>query len=138
MRYTSCANSPFGLLSMTLEPGARGLPRNLRVAHSDAYCGAFAAHIARSWLLQHHFMREIQKISVPRKQICHFGTKERNITMKDINESSIDFYDGNINFGRFSIYKEDYTNEKSIILCEIYNKDNLWRINLIARGGRMS
>lgn len=80
------------------------------------------------------FYINFSKIPEGIKKVVLCISIDGNITMKDINESSIDFYDGNINFGRFSIYKEDYTNEKSIILCEIYNKDNLWRINLIARG----
>lgn len=80
------------------------------------------------------FYIDFSKIPQGIKKIVLCISIDGNTTMKDINKGYIDFYDGDKNFGRFNVIPEDYSNEKSIILCEIYNKDNLWRINLIASG----
>lgn len=54
--------------------------------------------------------------------------------MKDVQNGSLKFTDGLKEVGEFKIHGRDYSNEKSIILAEIYEKDGIWRLGIVASG----
>lgn len=68
------------------------------------------------------------------KKIVLCVTIDGECTMKDVQNSSLQFMDGTKEVGEFKIKGIDYTNEKSIILCEIYEKDGIWRVSIVASG----
>ncbi|MDD5793306.1 vWA domain-containing protein [Clostridium sp. HCP1S3_B4] len=81
------------------------------------------------------FYIDFSKIPQDIKKVVLCVSIDSNInTMSNINNGFVDFYDDNSKIGTFNVTAKDYSSEKSIILCEIYIKDNLWRLNLIASG----
>ncbi len=68
------------------------------------------------------------------KKIVLCVTIDGECTMKDVQNGSLKFTDGTKEVGEFKIKSIDYTNEKSIILCEIYERDGIWRLSIVASG----
>jgi len=54
--------------------------------------------------------------------------------INDINEGVLKFLKENLVLAEFKFKGSSYTKEKSIILLEIYIKDNFWRSNIVASG----
>ncbi|WML36897.1 VWA domain-containing protein [Clostridium sp. OS1-26] len=68
------------------------------------------------------------------KKIVLCLTIDGECTMKDVQNGSLKFIDGTKEVGEFKIKGIDYANEKSIILSEIYEKDGIWRVSIVASG----
>lgn len=68
------------------------------------------------------------------KKIVLCVTIDGECTMKDVQNGSLKFMDGTKDVGEFKIKGIDYTNEKSIIFSEIYEKDGIWRVSIVASG----
>lgn len=68
------------------------------------------------------------------KKIVLCVTIDGECTMKDVQNGSLKFIDETQEVGEFKIEGKNYSNEKSVILSEIYEKDGIWRISIIASG----
>ena len=68
------------------------------------------------------------------KKIVLCVTIEGECTMKDVQNGRLKFTDGTKEVGEFKIEGKNYSNEKSIILSEIYEKDGIWRVSIVASG----
>lgn len=68
------------------------------------------------------------------KKIVLCVTIDGECTMKDVQNGSLKFIDGLKEVGEFKIEGKNYSNEKSIILSEIYEKDGIWRVSIVASG----
>lgn len=56
-----------------------------------------------------------------------------NGAMNQLNNGNLRFR-GDTNEGSYTFLGSDFTNEKAVILAEIYQKDNLWRLSVVASG----
>lgn len=68
------------------------------------------------------------------KKIVLCLTLDGECTMKDVVNGSLKFIEGTKEIGEFKVKGTDYTNEKSIILTEIYEKEGIWRVSIVASG----
>jgi len=79
---------------------------------------------------------EIDFKSLPAKinKIVLGVTIDGEFTMKDVQNGSLKFIDETKEVGEFKIEGKNYNNEKSVILSEIYEKDGIWRVSIVASG----
>lgn len=68
------------------------------------------------------------------KKIVLCVSVDGKCTMKSVQSGSLKFIDGLKEVGEFKIQGKDYSNEKSVILAEIYEKDGIWRLGIVASG----
>ncbi|PSM58692.1 tellurium resistance protein [Clostridium diolis] len=68
------------------------------------------------------------------KKIILCVSVDEEYAMKDVKDGNLKFMDEGQEVGIFKIEDKDYSNEKSIILAEIYEKDGIWRLGIVASG----
>lgn len=80
------------------------------------------------------FEIDIKLLPANIKKIVLCVSIDGECTMKDVQNGSLKLMDGEKEVGEFKIKGKDYSNEKSIILAEIYEKDGIWRLGIVASG----
>ncbi|AQS08579.1 general stress protein 16U [Clostridium saccharobutylicum] len=80
------------------------------------------------------FEIDIKLIPSTIKKIVLCATIDGQGTVKDVKNGSLRLMDGEREVGQFKIEGKDYTSEKSIILAEIYERDGIWRLGIVASG----
>lgn len=80
------------------------------------------------------FEIDIKLIPSTIKKIVLCATIDGQGTVKDVKNGNLRLMDGEREVGQFKIEGKDYTNEKSIILAEIYERDGIWRLGIVASG----
>lgn len=68
------------------------------------------------------------------KKVVLCASVDGEFTMKDVQGGSLKLMDDGKEVGEFKIEGKDYSDEKSIILAEIYEKDGIWRLSIVASG----
>lgn len=80
------------------------------------------------------FHVDLNNIPEKIKKIVLCVSIDGNATMKDIKNGELKFINNNNTVAEFKVESEKYSTEKSIILCEVYLKDGIWRLAIIASG----
>ena len=80
------------------------------------------------------FHVDLSKVPEKIKKIVLCISIDGNGTMKEIQNGKLIFINNNNKVSEFSINSENYSSEKSIILCEIYLKDGIWRLAMVNSG----
>lgn len=80
------------------------------------------------------FHVNLNKVPDKIKRIVVCISIDGNATMKDIQSGKLMFLNNNNIVAEYKMSREKYTTEKSIILCEIYLKDGIWRLALVDSG----
>ncbi len=80
------------------------------------------------------FSIDFYKLPKTIKKIVVAVAIDGSLSMKDMQYGSFNLFNGDQEIGQFSFEAAEFKEEKALILAEFYEKDNIWRINFIARG----
>lgn len=80
------------------------------------------------------FHVDLKKVPQKIKKIVLCISIDGSASMKDIDNGKLKFINNGTDVAQYIINKEKYEKEKSIILCEIYLKDGIWRLAMVDSG----
>lgn len=80
------------------------------------------------------FHIDLQRLPNTIKKIIIAVSIDGNMTMKDLGNSSLLLLKNNIKIAEYKFDGKYYSSEKSIVLSEIYIKDSIWRMGIVASG----
>lgn len=83
--------------------------------------------------------KSIFKINISRlpsfiNKLVFCVTSDDNALMGNITKGNMILNQNNVEIENFSFQGSDFSQEKAIILSEIYNKDNIWKLSIVSRG----
>ena len=83
--------------------------------------------------------KSIFKIDISRlpsfiNKLAFCVTSDDNALMRNITKGTMVIKQNNVEIENFSFQGSDFSQERAIILSEIYNKDNIWKLSIVSRG----
>lgn len=80
------------------------------------------------------FFIDFEKIPSFIKKLVITAAADGNAGIKDIKRGELSICTNQQNIADFTISGESYAQEKAVILCEIYEKDGIWRLSVVSSG----
>ncbi|WP_050696562.1 TerD family protein [Anaeromassilibacillus senegalensis] len=80
------------------------------------------------------FSIDLQKLPSFIKKLVVTVAADGDVTMRDIQRGTLSLSADRQEAASFSFAGGDFTQEKALILCELYEKDGIWRMSVVASG----
>ena len=80
------------------------------------------------------FSIDIKKIPKNINRLVFCITSDDDLAIKNLDESFISLKQNQNEFERFNFDKNSFLDEKAIIICEVYNKNDIWRMSIVSSG----
>lgn len=80
------------------------------------------------------FDLDISKLPSTIKKLVLTAALDDNMIMSDVLSGCVSIVSGGQTVAEYSFKGSDFKSEKAVILCEVYEKDGIWRISVVSDG----